>query len=405
MNASVPACRRRPRSTPTSSWPRPSTCGISRPRARSACTTRARSRSRSPNASSCSTPTRTTWCSTRSWDRARPWSRRPSTVGGTSATTSTPSTSTSAALAECEDVVTTPLATDGGKPAAAMAAELIEQAGFTITHRNRKLRGTGLTVSYTATDADGRPWFFDVSGAFTISRDGMLRTDTVWRSLGRAHVLAHNNPDATPLVFLTSDLPRPGSEATSRCVPQDPRRSSMRSRYAMRTVSSGSAPTRAAARRRVRCRLLDSARPRPTVTASFQSSSSAAGAGLRGAVRRAPRRPRLLARGRDEDRWNRCRSRPGRHQRSRSGRVVRVQGQHPGQSTGADAYRHPEEGCRERRPHPGDRGTPAVHRADVAPADGRCRTRDAQHRRRRCGYFADVVCIYDPGDHARLKHL
>jgi DNA modification methylase len=111
-----------------------------------------------------------------------------------------------------EAVVETSPATDAGKPAAAMAAELIEAAGFTITHRNRKLRGTGLTVNYLATDSGDRPWYFDVSGAFTASRDGMLRTDTVWKSLGRASVLAKHNPDGAPLVFLTSDLPRPGSE-------------------------------------------------------------------------------------------------------------------------------------------------------------------------------------------------
>ena len=116
------------------------------------------------------------------------------------------------ARARVEETAVEPTAADGGKPAASFAAELIEGAGFTITHRDRKLRGTGLTVSYIATDAGGRPWYFDVSGAFTTSRDGMLRTDTVWRSLGRAHVLANNNPDGIPLVFLTSDLPRPRSE-------------------------------------------------------------------------------------------------------------------------------------------------------------------------------------------------
>ena len=116
------------------------------------------------------------------------------------------------ARARVEAVTAGPRAADQGKPAVSLAAELIEAAGFTITHRDRKLRGTGLTVSYVATDSGDRPWYFDVSGAFTSSRDGMLRTDTVWRSLGRAHVLANNNPEGIPLVFLTSDLPRPRSE-------------------------------------------------------------------------------------------------------------------------------------------------------------------------------------------------
>jgi DNA modification methylase len=111
------------------------------------------------------------------------------------------------------DAVTpVPPTTDGGKAAAALAAELIEAAGFTITHENRKLRGTGLTVPYIATGADGQVWYFDVSGAFTTSRDGMLRTDTVWKALGRAHVLVHNNPGDARFVLLTSDLPRPGTD-------------------------------------------------------------------------------------------------------------------------------------------------------------------------------------------------
>ncbi len=112
-------------------------------------------------------------------------------------------------ISTCSDAS---IPTYGGRSAAALASQRIEDAGFTISHRNRRLRGTGLAIDFVAQDASGRDWFFDVSGAFTTSRDGMLRTDTVWRALGRAHVLANNNPQGIPLVFLTSDLPRPGSE-------------------------------------------------------------------------------------------------------------------------------------------------------------------------------------------------
>ena len=48
-NASGAACRRRTRSTPTSSWPPRSTCGTSSPRARAASRTRRRSRSGCPS--------------------------------------------------------------------------------------------------------------------------------------------------------------------------------------------------------------------------------------------------------------------------------------------------------------------------------------------------------------------
>src|SRR5205807_9367257 len=68
----------------------------------------------------------------------------------------------------------------------------------------------GLTVNLVAADADGVLWYFDVSGAFTTTRGGLLRTDTVWKCLGRAHVLA--NRRIKPVVFLTSHLPKRGSE-------------------------------------------------------------------------------------------------------------------------------------------------------------------------------------------------
>ena len=53
-----------------------------------------------------------------------------------------------------------------------------------------------------------------MTGAFTTTRGGLLRTDTVWKCLGRAHVLANNPLDDAPtrLVFLTSHLPKRGSE-------------------------------------------------------------------------------------------------------------------------------------------------------------------------------------------------
>jgi site-specific DNA-methyltransferase (adenine-specific) len=103
-------------------------------------------------------------------------------------------------------------ATREGKAAQALAAQMLDEAGFTIVARNKRLRGTGVTINFVALDADEFPWYFDVSGAFTGTRGGLLRTDTVWKSLGRAHVLAQPEREIDRLVFLTSHLPRPGSE-------------------------------------------------------------------------------------------------------------------------------------------------------------------------------------------------
>ena len=98
-----------------------------------------------------------------------------------------------------------------GKAAQALAEELLTDTGFKIVAKNKRLPGTGVTINFIATDADDVEWYFDVSGAFTSTRGGLLRTDTVWKTLGRAHVLRGENLQG-PLVFLTSHLPRKGSE-------------------------------------------------------------------------------------------------------------------------------------------------------------------------------------------------
>ncbi len=97
-----------------------------------------------------------------------------------------------------------------GKAAQALAEELFRETGFTIVAKNQRVRGTGVTINFIATDKAGVEWYFDVSGAFTSTRGGLLRTDTVWKSLGRAHVLAQNVEGR--IVLLTSHLPRKGSE-------------------------------------------------------------------------------------------------------------------------------------------------------------------------------------------------
>ena len=102
-------------------------------------------------------------------------------------------------------------ATREGKVAQRLAEQVLEDAGFTIVEQNRKIRRTGVTVNFIAQDQLNGTWFFDVSGAFTSHRGGMLRTDTVWKSLGRASALRREIGDM-PIVFLTTNLPRRPSE-------------------------------------------------------------------------------------------------------------------------------------------------------------------------------------------------
>ena len=58
---------------------------------------------------------------------------------------------------------------------------------------------------------DGEQFYVDVSGAFTTSRPGLMRTDTLWKMLGRIHVLQSAQP-GTRVMILTSNLPRHNSE-------------------------------------------------------------------------------------------------------------------------------------------------------------------------------------------------
>jgi hypothetical protein len=67
-----------------------------------------------------------------------------------------------------------------------------------------------MAVSFSAVDADGRTWYFDLAGSNSAYRGGMAKSETVWRTLGRAHVMAANG--VAPLVVLTTQLPRAGTE-------------------------------------------------------------------------------------------------------------------------------------------------------------------------------------------------
>ncbi|HEY6430046.1 MAG TPA: site-specific DNA-methyltransferase [Acidimicrobiales bacterium] len=104
-------------------------------------------------------------------------------------------------------------AADGtdGTSAAVLARSALEAAGFRSLRPNHRLRGLGLSVSFSAVDAAGRTWYFDLAGVNSAYRGGMARSETVWRTLGRAHVMAANG--IAPLVVLTTQLPRAGTEA------------------------------------------------------------------------------------------------------------------------------------------------------------------------------------------------
>ncbi len=103
----------------------------------------------------------------------------------------------------------------GGKPAPRIAEDALVEAGFRITARKVRIRRTGLVVAFEAVDANGARWFFDVPGPYANVRGGLLRTDLVWKTLGRCSAIVGREPDV-PLVLLTTHLPKkPGEGDTA----------------------------------------------------------------------------------------------------------------------------------------------------------------------------------------------
>jgi DNA modification methylase len=96
-----------------------------------------------------------------------------------------------------------------GRKARDLAGILLERCGFTQIRSDVKLSDLGIELNYLAVDQRGDEWAFDVAGAFTSSRAGLKRTDTLWKALGKAAVLHEGRGD--PLVLLTTDAPARGS--------------------------------------------------------------------------------------------------------------------------------------------------------------------------------------------------
>jgi DNA modification methylase len=101
-----------------------------------------------------------------------------------------------------------------GKKAQDIAKSRLVQAGFKAINDKAKHPSGIVEFNFQVTSANAdRQWWIDVSGAFTTSRPGLQRTDTVWKMLGRLHVLKSQDDGRLPesVLVLTSNLPKPGS--------------------------------------------------------------------------------------------------------------------------------------------------------------------------------------------------
>ena len=101
-------------------------------------------------------------------------------------------------------------AQEEGRRAQEMALAVLDACGFRDIEPKITCEG-GVEVNFKAKDKQGQPWFFDVSGAFSMTqRPGLRRTDTLWKALGKASVL-HSIEPSTRLVLFTTDRPAPNS--------------------------------------------------------------------------------------------------------------------------------------------------------------------------------------------------
>jgi DNA modification methylase len=106
-------------------------------------------------------------------------------------------------------------ATQEGKKAHDLARVVLEKCGFEILDAKPKVKGAGVQFDFLVASSGGRRWYVDVSGAFTTVRPGLMRTDTLWKTLGRIHVVKQLNDDGqdrAEVIVITSNLPKAGSE-------------------------------------------------------------------------------------------------------------------------------------------------------------------------------------------------
>jgi site-specific DNA-methyltransferase (adenine-specific) len=111
---------------------------------------------------------------------------------------------------EDDDATRLSTAVREGRKAEYLAEIILSECGFTVTGRNQKL-STGVEIDFVATAPDESVWHFDVTGAFTSERGGLRRTDTLWKSLGKAAVRRQaDDPSGKRFILLTTDLPSSG---------------------------------------------------------------------------------------------------------------------------------------------------------------------------------------------------
>ena len=99
-----------------------------------------------------------------------------------------------------------------GQKAESIARVIVEECGFTGLSLKKKNLKCGVAIDLVAQSVDGATWHFDITGSFTSERDGLRRTDTLWKSLGKAAARQFDPEcEGVRYVFLTTSLPDSGT--------------------------------------------------------------------------------------------------------------------------------------------------------------------------------------------------
>lgn len=103
---------------------------------------------------------------------------------------------------------------DAGAAIHRLAEEMVIAAGFSVTQRNFKVRGTGIALPFEVSSTSGKRFWIDLGGAHRRLRGGLSKTETVLRCLGRAAAIQRSRGEI-PLLLLTTQMPLARSEAAA----------------------------------------------------------------------------------------------------------------------------------------------------------------------------------------------
>lgn len=104
-----------------------------------------------------------------------------------------------------------------GNKAQDVAEALLVASGFNIISRDKKL-ASGVTVDIVAEARNGRRFHFNIVGTFSAERDGLTKTDSALRAVGRAALIRHDKAgyldgDPVPLIIFSTSIPSSGPAA------------------------------------------------------------------------------------------------------------------------------------------------------------------------------------------------